>query len=70
MFDGLAEDGSKDNILTLKSYTACHKKKGIFDEAMTLFKKAEQVAERELGENHEWKENLKSVFEFSDEMSA
>ena len=62
MFDGLAEDGSKDNILTLKSYTAFHKKKGIFDEAMTLFTKAEQVAERELGENHEWMVLIKTTW--------
>ena len=62
MLDGLAEDGSKDNILTLKSYTACHKKKGIFDEAMTLFTKATHVAERELGENHEWKVLIKTTW--------
>ena len=62
MFDDLVEGGSKESILTLKNCAACHQRRGNFDEAMALFRKAEQVAERELEENHEWKVGIKTLW--------
>ncbi|CAH3110256.1 unnamed protein product [Pocillopora meandrina] len=62
MFDDLVEGGSKESILTLKNCAACHQRRGNFDEAMALFTKAEQVAERELEENHEWKVGIKTLW--------
>ena len=62
MFDDLVEGGSKGSILTLKNCAACHQKIKNVDEAMTLFRKAEQVAERELEENHEWKVLIKTTW--------
>ena len=62
MFDDLVEGGSKESILTLKNCAVCHQRRGNFDEAMALFTKAEQVAERELEENHEWKVLIKTTW--------
>ena len=62
MFDDLVEGGSKESILTLKNCATCHQKRGNFDEAMALFTKAEQFAERELEENHEWKVGIKTLW--------
>nr|XP_058962584.1 uncharacterized protein LOC131789478 [Pocillopora verrucosa] len=62
MFDDLVEGGSKESILTLKNCAICHQRIGYFDKAMALFTKVEQVAERELEENHEWKVGIKTLW--------
>ncbi|PFX12526.1 hypothetical protein AWC38_SpisGene23499 [Stylophora pistillata] len=62
MFYHLVEDGSKESILTLKNCATCNQKRGNFDESMNLFTKAEQVAERELKENHDWKVSIKTTW--------
>ena len=60
MFDHLGVGGSKESILLLKNFASCHTTSGNFDEAMKLFRKAEQVAERELEKNHTWKVSIKT----------
>ena len=60
MFDVLGVGGSKESILTLKNFGICHMKSGNFDEAMNLLSKAEQIAERELEEDHTWKVSIKT----------
>ena len=53
-------DGHKESILTLKNYGVCHRKQGNLEEARNLLEKAEQVAERELDEDHKWKVMVKT----------
>lgn len=60
MFDVLGVGGSKESILTLKNFGICHMKSENFDEAMNLLSKAEQIAERELEEDHTWKVSIKT----------
>ena len=60
IFDHLGVGGSKESILPLKNFASCHTTSGNFDEAMKLFRKAEQVAERELEKNHTWKVSIKT----------
>ena len=55
MMKKLGMDGHKESILTLKNYGVCHSKQGNLEEARNLLEKAEQVAERELDEDHMWK---------------
>ncbi|XP_022778072.1 uncharacterized protein LOC111319590 [Stylophora pistillata] len=62
MFNDLVEGGSKESILTLKNCAICNQKRGSFNEAMNLFKKAEGVAEIELEEKHEWKVAIKTTW--------
>lgn len=62
IIDDLVEGGSKESILTLKNCATCHEKRGNLKEAMSLFKKAERVAERELEEKHEWKVSIKTTW--------
>ena len=60
IFDHLGVGESKESILPLKNFASCHTTSGNFDEAMKLFRKAEQVAERELEKNHTWKVSIKT----------
>lgn len=60
MFDDLGVGESKESILTIKNFGLCHMKSGNFDEAMNLLSKAEQIAERELEEDHTWKVFIKT----------
>ena len=60
MFDDLGVGESKESILTIKNFGLCHMKSGNFDEAMNLLSKAEQIAERELEEDHTWKVYIKT----------
>ncbi|PFX27908.1 uncharacterized protein LOC111326979 [Stylophora pistillata] len=62
MFDDLGEGGSKESILTLKNFAIYNQKRGSFDEAMNILKKAEPLAERELEEKHEWKVSIKTTW--------
>ncbi len=61
MFEDLGMGDSKEVILTLKNLANCHTEKGNFDEAITTFTKAEQVAERELEKDHKWKVWIKTA---------
>ena len=55
MFDDLGMDENKESILVRKNLGICHMKSGNFDEAMKLFSEAEQIAKRELEEEHHCK---------------
>ena len=61
MFQKLGAGGSKEIVLTLKNFGMCHMKKHNFEEAMVLLRKAQQVADRELEENHKWKVGIKTA---------
>ena len=61
MFEELGAGGSKEIVLTLKNFGMCHMKKHNFEEAMVLLRKAQQVADRELEENHKWKVGIKTA---------
>ena len=55
MFDDLEMAENKESILVRKNLGTCHMKSGNFNEAMELFLEAEQIAKRELEEEHHWK---------------
>ena len=61
MFEELGAGGSKEIVLTLKNFGMCHMKKHNFKEAMVFLRKAQQVADRELEENHKWKVGIKTA---------
>ena len=64
MFEDLGMGGSNETILALNNFAICHRRKGNFDEAMTLLTKAEEVAERELEVDHKWKVLIKTELAF------
>ena len=55
MFDDLGMGENKESILVRKNLGTSHMKSENFDEAMKLFSEAEQIAKRELEEEHHWK---------------
>ena len=55
---GMSE--KKESILLLKNYGICHMRKDNFEEAKTLLQRAENVAEKELEEEHMWKVMVKT----------
>ena len=60
IMEKLEMDGHKESILPLKNYGVCQKKKGNFEAAEDLLKKAERVAEKDLDEDHMWKVMVKT----------
>ena len=50
----------KESILLLKNYGICHTRKDNFEEAKILLQRAENVAEKELEEEHMWKVMVKT----------
>ena len=55
---GMSE--KKESILLLKNYGICHMRKDNFEEAKILLQRAENVAEKELEEEHMWKVMVKT----------
>jgi len=64
MFDDLGLGGSKGSILTLKNFGLCHMEKKNFEGAKKFLMKAEQVSERELEGDHQWKILIKTGLAF------
>ena len=61
IFEELEFRQSKESILTLKNFGMCHMRKGKLDEAVALLTKAEEVAEKELEQDHKWKVWIKTA---------
>ena len=58
----MADLGMKDHkecILSLVNLGICHQLEGSLEKAMKLYQEALNIAERELGENHQWKVYVK-----------
>lgn len=60
MLDCLGAGESKESILPLKNYGSCLTASGNLDKAMELLMKAEEIAERELKPNHNWRVSIKT----------
>ena len=60
MMEKLGTQDQKENILNLKNYGMCHRRKGNFAEAKSLLQRAERAAERELENDHPWKVLIKT----------
>ena len=60
MMKQLGMENNKANIMTLKNYGICYRKKGNFKEGTEYLKRASFVADRELRPDHNWKVMIKT----------
>ena len=60
MMKQLGMENNKANIMTLKNYGICYRKKGNFKEGTEYLKRASFVADRELRPDHSWKVMIKT----------
>ena len=60
MMERLGMSEKKESILLLKNYGICQMRKDNFEEARRLLQRAENVAEKELEEEHMWKVMVKT----------